>query len=149
MSSIATHTSAQSVSRSTGRGHFAKIGLATVVASVLANVLFYYIGSAFVTYDPDFIILTNVSGAVIFTAFFAVAAVAVYAGLVRFTDNAVRNFNVIAAVFLVVSIVPDYTYIMDQAGATFGQATILALMHVIAAAVIVAMLTVLARPQAR
>jgi hypothetical protein len=149
MSSIATYASAQPQSRSTGRGHFAKIGLATVISAVLANVLFYYISSAFVTYDPEFLVLSNVSGAIVFTAFFAVAAVAVYAGLARFTDNPVRNFNVIAAVFLVVSIVPDYTYIMDQAGATFGQATILALMHVVAAAVIVPMLTTLAHPNKR
>ena len=149
MSSIATYTSAQSVSRSSGRGHFAKIGLATVAAAVLANVVFYYLGSAFVTYDPEFLVLSNVSGAVIFTAFFAIAAVAVYAGLVRFTGNPVRYFTVIAAVFLVVSIVPDYTYILDQDGATFGQATILALMHVVAAAVIVPMLTTLAHPSKR
>ena len=149
MPSIASYASAQSVSRSTGRGHFTKIGLATVAAAVLANALFYFIARAFVTYDPDFIILSNVSGAVIFTAFFAIAAVAVYAGLVRFTDNAVRNFKVIAAVFLVVSIVPDYTMILDEPGTSLGQATVLALMHVIAAAVIVPMLTVLARPAER
>ena len=149
MSSIATYTSAQSLSRSTGRGHLAKIGLATVVAAVLANVLFYYIGSVFVSYHPDFVVLSNVSGAVIFTAFFAVAAVAVYAALARFTDNAVRNFKIIAAVFLAISIVPDYTMILDEPGSSFGQATILALMHVVAAAVIVPMLTTLAHPDKR
>ena len=149
MSSIATYTSAQSVSRSNGRGRFARIGLATVVASVLANVLFYYIGSAFVTYDPDFVVLTNVSGAIVFTAFFAVAAVAVYAALVRYTDNAVRNFTIISAVVLAVSIVPDYTMILDEPGSSLGQATILAMMHVVAASVIVPMLTILARPQER
>lgn len=149
MSSIATYTSAQSVSRSNGRGRFARIGLATVVASVLANVLFYYIGSAFVTYDPDFVVLANVSGAIVFTAFFAVAAVAVYAALVRYTDNAVRNFTIISAVVLAVSIVPDYTMILDEPGSSLGQATILAMMHVVAASVIVPMLTILARPQER
>ena len=71
MSSIASYASEQSISRSTSRGHFAKTGLATVAAAVLANALFYFIARAFVTYDPDFIILSNVSGAVIFTAFFA------------------------------------------------------------------------------
>ncbi len=149
MSSIASYTSAQSFSRSTGRGQFAKVGLATVVAAVLANVLFYYIGSVFVTYQEDFVVLSNVSGAVIFTAFFAIAAVAVYAALVRFTDNAVRNFNIIAAIFLVLSIVPDYTMILNEPGSSFGQATILALMHIVAAAVIVPMLTTLARPDSR
>ncbi|HYI14682.1 MAG TPA: DUF6069 family protein [Thermomicrobiales bacterium] len=149
MSSIATYASAQPQSRSNGRGHFAKIGLATVVAAVLANVLFYYIGSAFVTYDPDFVVLSNVSGAVIFTLAAAVVAVSLYAALVRFTDNPVRNFNIIAAVVLVLSIIPDYTMILDEPGSSFGQATILALMHVVAAAVIVLMLTTLAHPNKR
>jgi hypothetical protein len=149
MSSIATYASAQPQSRSTGRGHFAKIGLATVVASVLANALFYYIGSVFVTYDPDFEILSNVSGAIVFTLAAAIVAVPLYGALVRFTDNPVRNFNIVAAVVLVLSIIPDYTMILNEPGSSFGQATILALMHVVAAAVIVPMLTTLAHPNKR
>ena len=46
-------------------GGYARRGLATVVAAVLANSLFYYLGSALVTYDPEFIVLGNVSGAAI------------------------------------------------------------------------------------
>lgn len=149
MSSIATRTSGLSESRSIAWGGFARIGLATVVAAVLANTLFYYIGGLFVTYNPDFVVLANPSGTIIFTLASAIVAVPLYGALLRYTDNPVRNFNIIAAVVLVVSIVPDYTIILDEAGASTGQATILALMHVVAAAVIVGMLTTLARPQTR
>lgn len=149
MSSIASYTSAPSVSRSTGWRTFARIGVATVVASTLANVLFYYLGSVFVSYNPDFVVLANASGTIFFTVVSAIVAVLLYAALLRFADNPVRTFNIISAIVLVVSIIPDFTYIPSQEGASTGQAVILALMHVVAAAVIVPMLTTLARPQVR
>ncbi len=74
MSSIASYTSAPSESRSIARGRFARIGLATVVAAVLANTLFYYICSPFVHYDAEFKVLTNPSGAIIFTLVPAIVA---------------------------------------------------------------------------
>jgi hypothetical protein len=149
MSSIATYTSAPSVSRSTSRGQFALIGLATVVAAVLANVLFYYIGNVFVTYKPDFVILANLGGTITMTAAAGIIAVLVYAALLRFSKNPVRVYAIVSAVVLVVSIIPDFTMIPSEAGASTGQAVVLALMHVVAAAVIVPMLTTLARPEER
>ena len=56
---------------------------------------------------------------------------------------------IIATVVLIVSIVPDLTYIPTVPGATGGQTAILILMHVVAAAVIVGMLTRLSRPPVR
>jgi len=149
MSSIATYTSAQSVSRSTGRGRYAKIGLATVVAAVLANTLFYYLASPFVHYDAEFNVLTNPSGAIIFTLVPAIGAVLLYGALRRFTANPVRIFHIIAAIFFVVTLIPDFTYIPTVEGASNGQTAVLALMHVIAYAVIAGMLTTLARPEER
>jgi hypothetical protein len=147
MSSIATHTSAPSVSRSTGRGRFALIGLTTIVAAVLANVLFYYVGNLFVTYKSEFVILANLGGTITMTAAAGIIAVFVYAALLRFSKNPVRVYTIVSAVVLVVSIIPDFTMIPSEAGSTTGQAVILALMHVVAAAVIVPMLTKLARPE--
>ncbi len=49
----------------------------------------------------------------------------------------------------VVTLIPDFTYIPSAPGATAGQTAILVLMHVVAAAVIIGMLTNLARPQGR
>src|SRR5437868_8526032 len=64
---------------------YALRGLGTVVAAVFANTLFYYLGGALVAYDPDFIILSNPSGAaIIFTVVPAIGAGLLYAGLARF-----------------------------------------------------------------
>ena len=68
-----------------------------MIAAVLANTRFYYLGGALVAYDPDFIILSNPSGAAIFTVVPAIVAVLLYAGLVRFTRHPAAIFTVISA----------------------------------------------------
>jgi hypothetical protein len=84
-SSLSTH-SAQSLSTRTARsvpaqargftwGRYARRGLVTVVAAVLANTLFYYVGGTLVAYDPDFVVLSNPGGAIIFTVVPAIVAV--------------------------------------------------------------------------
>ena len=120
---------------------YALRGLGTVVAAVLANMLFYYLGAALVAYDPDFIILSNPSGAALFTVVPAIGAVLLYAGLVRFTRHPAGIFTVISAIVFVVTLVPDFTYIPMVPGASNAQTAILVLMHVIAASVIVRLLT--------
>jgi hypothetical protein len=151
MSSIATSTYTSGIAESSAisRGYFALVSLGTVVAAVVANTLFYFIGAEIVAYDPEFVVLANVSGTIIFTLFPAIVAVLLYAALLRFTDNPVRNFTIIAAVVFVVSVIPDVTYIPSQPGATSGQTAILVLMHAIAAIVIVGMLTTLTRSRGR
>jgi hypothetical protein len=120
---------------------YAAVGLGTIVAAVVANVLVYYLGSLVVTYDPRFIVLANVSGTVLFTVAPAIVAVLLYAVLLRFTADPARVFTGIAAVVLVLSLIPDLTYIPTVPGASSGQTAVLMLMHVVAAAVIVGMLT--------
>ena len=122
-------------------GRYALRGLGTVVAAVLANTLFYYLGGALVAYDPDFIILSNPSGAAVFTVVPAIVAVLLYAGLVRFTRHPAAIFTVISAIVFVVTLIPDFTYIPTVPGSSNGQTAILVLMHVIAASVIVRLLT--------
>jgi hypothetical protein len=120
---------------------YALRALGIVVAAVLANTLFYYLGGALVAYDPDFIILSNPSGAAMFTVVPALVAVLLYAGLVRFTRHPAAIFTIISAIVFVVTLVPDFTYIPTVPGASNGQTAILVLMHVIAASVIVRLLT--------
>jgi hypothetical protein len=148
-SPVATSSSASRESRAASRGRFARIGLATVVAATLANTLVYFIGGALVAYDPQFLPLTDVSGAIFFTLPAAIVAVLLYAALLRFAANPARVFAIIAAVVFVVTLIPDFTYIPTVPGATGGQTAILVLMHAVAAGVIVRMLTTFARPQAR
>src|SRR6266566_2837970 len=102
-------------------GRYALRGLGTVVAAVLANMLFYYLGGALVAYDPDFIVLSNPSGAAIFTVVPAIVAVLLYAGLVRFTRHPAAIFSVISAIIFVVSLIPDFTYIPTVPGSSNGQ----------------------------
>jgi hypothetical protein len=145
--SSAAMLSANGSARSIDWGRFALVGLATVIAAVAANVLVYFIGSALVGYDPQFVVLANVSATILFTVVPAIVAVLLYALLLRFTDNPTRNFTIIAAVVLVASLIPDITYIPTVPGASIGQTAILMVMHVVAAVVIVWMLTTLTRPQ--
>ena len=145
MSSNATTSSGKP--RAVDWGRFALVGLATVVVAVIANILVYFIGSTIVTYDPAFIVLSTVQPAIIFTLVPAIVAVLLYAVLLRFSDNPARTFTIVAAVVLVVSLIPDVTYIPTVPSATGGQTAVLMLMHVAAAAVIVWMLTTFTRPR--
>src|SRR5215211_2673295 len=151
MSSIALSSlsSAPVASPAVCRGRFALVGLGTVAAAVIANLLVYALGSVIVGYDPGFIILANASGTILFTVVPAIAAVLLYALLVRFTGNPARIFTNVAVVVLIFSLIPDLTYIPSVPGASSGQTAILMLMHVVAAIVIVSMLTTLTRPQGR
>ena len=149
MASIALSAPTSAVSRVGNRVRFALVGLGTIVAAVTANVLVYAAGSPVVGYDPGFVVLANVSGTIIFTVFPAIVAVPLYAALVRWTRRPERTFTIISAVVLAVSLVPDITYIPTVPGASSGQTAILMLMHVVAAAVIVGLLTSYTRPRAR
>ena len=151
MSSIASSSSSSSPTpaapRAVNWGRFALVGLGTVIAAVLANLLVYLIGSVVVGYDPQFVVLANASGTILFTVVPAIVAVLLYAILLRFSSNPARIFTNIAIVVLILSLIPDLTYIPSVPGATSGQTAILMLMHVVAAAVIVSMLTTLTRSQ--
>src|SRR5215212_7234789 len=138
-------SSASVASPAVGRGRFVLVGLATVAAAVIANLLVYLLGSVVVGYDPQFIILANASGTILFTVVPAIVAVLLYAGLMRFTSNPARIFTNIAVVVLIVSLIPDLTYIPSLPGATPGQTAILMVMHIVAAVVIVSTLTTLTR----
>src|SRR5918993_2695410 len=144
---LSLSSSAPVASRASSRGRFALVGLGTVAAAVLANLLVYALGSAVVGYDPQFVVLANASGTILFTVVPAIVAVLLYAALMRFTSNPARIFTNIAVVVLIVSLIPDLTYIPSVPGATSGQTAILMVMHVVAAGVIVWMLTTLTRPR--
>src|SRR5215204_1642342 len=142
MSSIAlTSSSVPMASSPVSWGRFALVGLGTVAAAVIANLLVYALGSAVVGYDQEFIVLANPSGTILFTVVPAIVAVLLYAVLMRFTNNPARIFTNIAIVVLILSLIPDLTYIPTVPGATSGQTAILMVMHVVAASVIVWMLT--------
>jgi FlaA1/EpsC-like NDP-sugar epimerase len=149
MSTSALSLSAPTQSHVVHRAGFARVGIGTVIAAVVANALFYFIGAALVTYDPEFLPLADVSGAIIMTLGPAIVAVLLYAGLRRFTRHPARIFTIISAVVFVVTLIPDFTYIPTVPGSTSAQTAILVMMHVVAAGVIVRMLTMSDRSPAR
>ena len=141
LSSSSSTSSAPAASPAVNWGRFALIGIATVIAAVLANLLVYALGSLIVGYDPGFVVLATTGGTILFTVVPAIVAVLLYAVLLRFSSNPSRVFTNIAVVVLAVSLIPDLTYIPSVPGATSGQTAVLMLMHVVAAVVIVSMLT--------
>ncbi len=112
-SATSTRVSASTPALSPGTnwGHFALVGLGTIIAAVLANTLFYYVGGALVAYDPEFVILATPGGTVFMTFVPAVVAVLLYAALLRFTRRATRVFSIVAAVVLVAG----FAIIMESA----------------------------------
>src|SRR5258708_9799191 len=110
MSSTALSLSARPASHSFIWARFALLGVGTVVAAVAANTLFYFVGSAVVDYDQEFLALANVSGAIIFTVFPATVAVLLYAGRLRFTLNPARTFTILTAIVVVLTLIPEVTY---------------------------------------
>ena len=151
MSSIALFSSSSSPApmppHAVSRRRFVLVGLGTVIAAVLANLIVYFIGSLVVGYDPQFVVLADASGMILFTVVPAIIAVLLYAALMRFTRDPARIFTNIAVVVLILSLIPDLIYIPSVPGATTGQTAILMVMHVVAAVVIVSVLTTQTRSQ--
>ena len=149
LSTVAISSPAPRESRGGVGGRVVLAGLATSVAAVLANVLVYLAGGALVDYDPRFPPLADASGAIVFTLVPAIVASLLYAVLLPRVADPPRVFSIVAAVVFVITLIPDVAYIPMMPGVSVAQTAILVLMHVVAAGVIVGMLTGLARPPAR
>lgn len=77
----------------------------------------------------------------LFTTLGALGATAVYWGLQRVSERPDRAFVVVAAVALVASFVPDLSLLRDDPAATVPAVAALMAMHVLTAAICVAVLT--------
>lgn len=124
---------------------FVLVGPGTVVAAVAANAATYFAAGALVAYNDEFLPLANVGATIIMTIAPAIVAVLLYAALLRFARHPARIFIAISAIVFVVSLVPDFTYIPSLPGVTDAQIAVLVLLHAVAAAVIVALLTSIRR----
>ena len=123
-------------------GRYARIGLLTIGATVLANAVFFYLAQLGMQYDPAFLPLGNVSAPIIFTVLPAVVAAMLYAGLLQFVrKHAAMIFTILSAITFVVTLVPDFTYIPTVDGVSNAEIAVLVVMHAIAAAVITRGLT--------
>jgi apolipoprotein N-acyltransferase len=147
MSATASSLSAHAGSPTVNWSRFALVGPGTVLAAVAANALFYFVAGAVVAYNSEFLPLASVGGAIIMTLAPATVAVLLYAALLRFTRHPARIFTIISALVFIISLIPVFTYIPTVPGVTNAQIAILVLMHVVAASVIVALLTSIRRTQ--
>ena len=134
-----TQTKTSDVSSTVGVGGLARRGGIALVLAVLVNVVIVVAADAAgiaPTLEP-----LSIGPVVLFTALGIVGATVVYALLARFRAEPDRLFALVAAVVLVLSLIPDATYAPTLPGATTLGVTVLAVMHVTAALVAVAVLT--------
>jgi magnesium-transporting ATPase (P-type) len=129
-----------------GRGQWVLIGLAAAVASVIAVLLTQ---AAAIAVWPEIALfkpLESFARTALFTLIPVVAATALFAWLGGRQPHPERAFIKIAAVVLILSIIPDYLLPVEHK--TFLASSITALLHVAAAAVTVTILVAGYRQQA-
>lgn len=111
------------------------LGLMAAVASVLAVVIVQALALAIWPDIALFKPLDSYARTVVFTLIPAVGATALFAWLVAHKPRPVQTFIRIAAIFLIISIIPDY--LLPVPDKTFLASTVTALMHGTAAVVTV------------
>ncbi|MBK8049498.1 MAG: hypothetical protein IPK16_21700 [Anaerolineales bacterium] len=115
-------------------------GLIAIVASVIANLIVYFIGNMIWPPMPDFNPLATPIPTIIFTTVFLIGATIVYWLINRFTKNPPRVFLIVAWIVFLVGLVPDFMMIINPASSTMGTPTTgsvitLIIMHVVAFAI--------------
>lgn len=125
-------------------GRLAPVGLLAALVAAVANAAVYVVAAAAGAMPQEIVVNgqgpITVSVVAALSAQGAVAATIVYALVGRFARRPVRLFRVVAVVVLVLSLVPPFTI----TGAPITMILALELMHVVAAVVIVGLLTTLA-----
>ena len=122
------------------------VGPLAIVAATIANVVLQQLAVAVLRPDPAFLPLTLMPP-IIFTVIGVLGAVIVYALVGRFARNPNALFRRIALVTLVVSFVPDILVLITgfNPGTTLANVVVLMLMHIVAWAITVELLTRLTR----
>ena len=129
-------------------GRLVLVALLTAVAAAAANAVVHLVAAAAGAMPQD--VVVNGQGPITLpivaalSAQGAVAGAAVYALICRFARRPVRVFRVVAAVVLVLSLAGPFTI----PGAPISMILALEVMHVVAAAVVVGLLTTMAAPKA-
>ena len=124
------------------------VGLLTIIASVIANVLVRLLAEATLDISPDFEPLSGYVHVIRLTSLGVLGAIIVFALLARFARRPILMFKRLAAVVLVLSFVPTvWLLVASMPGATGVSVGVLMLMHVAAWAISVGMLTSLALQQ--
>lgn len=125
------------------------VGPLAIVAATAGNVILQQLAVAALQPDPAFMPLTLMPP-IFLTVIGVLGAVLVYALVGRFARNPIPLFRRIALVTLVVSFIPDIMMLVTNfnPGTTLANVVVLILMHIVAWAIAVEMLTRLAGPEA-
>lgn len=125
------------------------VGPLAIVAATAGNVILQQLAVAALQPDPAFMPLTLMPP-IFLTVIGVLGAVLVYALVGRFARNPIPLFRRIALVTLVVSFIPDIMMLVTNfnPGTTLANVIVLILMHIVAWAIAVEMLTRLAGPEA-
>jgi len=125
------------------------VGPLTILAAIVANVVVQQVAVAVLQPEPLFMPLTLIVP-IVFTFVGVLGAVIVYALIGRFSQQPVRLFRRVALVALVVSFIPDLLMLITKfnPGTTTANVAVLILMHIVAWAIAVGMLTRLAATEA-
>lgn len=120
-----------------------RVGGLAVLASAVTNALVYFIANAVFRFAPEFPPLASVVPPVLFTVVFTLIAVVVFAIVARRFAQPIRLYRIIAVVALIISFIPDLTLPGNPMfpGVTPAALGTLVVMHLVAAAIMVYMLT--------
>ncbi len=117
------------------------VGPLTVLASIMGVLIVRLIAVAILNPDPAPMVLGWVMP-IIFTAVLCSGAVLVFALVVRFAKAPIRTYQIIAFVVLWLSFLPDIGFAQaPMPGANWTNAIALMVMHVVAWAITVSMLS--------
>jgi len=125
------------------------VGPLTIIAAIVANVIIQQIAVAVLHPDPVFIPLTF-AVPIVFTLIGVLGAVIVFAVIGRVSRNPIQLFRRVALVTLVFTFIPDILMLITgfDPGTTAANVIVLMLMHAVAWAIAVGLLTRLARTDA-
>ena len=117
-------------------------GPLAIVAAIVANIVIQQIAVTVLQPDPQFMPLT-LPVPIVFTLVGVLGAVIVYTLVARFSSRPVWLFRRIALVTLLISFIPDILMLITgfNPGTTLANVVALMLMHVIAWAISVGILT--------
>lgn len=120
-----------------------------VVGAVVANLAIYFVAKSTLAISADFAPLMNPRPTVFFTVIGVGGAAGVYSMLRRRGAEASSTFTRVALLALLASFIPDAALLATgQPGATATSVGVLVAMHVIAAAIAIAVLTRVPGPSA-
>lgn len=122
------------------------VGPLTIVVAVIANTIIWQIVVAVLQPNPIFVPLGTLAP-IFFTLFAVLGAVIVFALIGHFSQQPIALFKRVAVITLIVTFIPDVLMLFVESfpGTTVGNVLALMIMHVVAWAITVYLLTTFAR----